>query len=93
MRKLSLLLAASVMAVGLAVSGGASAEQKPSAHEIISEGQIILATTGDPFKSNWVHLISVAHEGIVWACEVRRRGPYATPDYTSTTTCKTDYSD
>ena len=41
MKKFSLVLAAAVMAVGLAVSGGASATD---AHEILSEGKILMKT-------------------------------------------------
>ena len=47
MRIISLAFAAAVMAVGLAVSGGASAEQKPSAHQILSKGKIIYAEGDD----------------------------------------------
>jgi len=54
MRKLSLLLAASVMAVGLAVSGGASAEDMPTNYEVLSKGEILMTSVitdkGRPYK-------------------------------------------
>ena len=92
MRKFSLVFAAAVMAVGLAVSGSASVETRVEthkAHEILSRGQIILATEGQRFEHNWVHQISVSYNGMIYACMVwfyQGAKPQA-----SQTTCHTDY--
>jgi hypothetical protein len=63
MRKLSLVFAAAVMAVGLAVSGSASAEDMPSNYEILTEGKILMAALdgGD-------HSFTVAYDGRIYLC-------------------------
>ena len=88
MRQLSLLLAASVMAVGLAVSGGASAEDKPSNYEVLTQGEILMKSA---YKNG--HVFTVIYDRAIFTCEVRRRGIYDDPPYNATTTCKTDYFD
>ncbi|MDP6817083.1 MAG: hypothetical protein QF449_03445 [Alphaproteobacteria bacterium] len=63
MRKFSLVLAAAVMAVGLAVSGGASAEDMPSNYEVLANGDILMksATIG-------AHFFTVHYDGVIYSC-------------------------
>ena len=65
MRKFSLVLAAVVMAVGLAESGSASA--KDGVHEILSEGEILMKTSKKGSEST-VHDFTVAHDGEIYRC-------------------------
>ena len=63
MRKLSLLLAASVMAIGLAVSGGASAEYVPTNYEVLSKGEILMTSV-----MNEMHVFTVDYDGAIYGC-------------------------
>ena len=65
MRKFSLVLAAAVMAVGLAVSGSASATDV--AHKILSEGEILMKTSKMGSQST-LHDFTVAHNGEIFRC-------------------------
>jgi hypothetical protein len=77
MKKLSLVVAAVVMAVGLAVSGDASAEH--SSHEILSEGKILLSSASP--KGPSLHYFSVAHDGKVYVCLTSYRDEMVRCDY------------
>jgi len=65
MRKFSLVLAAAVMAVGLAVSGGASATD--DAHKILSEGEILMKSS-EQEPEGTAHRFTVAHDGKIYRC-------------------------
>ena len=64
MRKFSLVFATTVMAVGLAVSGSASAEDIPSNYEVLTEGKILMESgSGDQ------HFFTVHYDGAIYACK------------------------
>jgi hypothetical protein len=63
MRKFSLVFATTVMAVGLAVSGSASAEDIPSNYEVLTEGKILMESgSGDQ------HFFTVHYDGEIFGC-------------------------
>jgi hypothetical protein len=63
MRKFSLVFATTVMAVGLAVSGSASAEDIPSNYEVLTEGKILMESgSGDQ------HFFTVHYDGEIYGC-------------------------
>jgi len=61
MKTLSILLASAVMIVGLSVSSHASAEL--DAHEILSEGEILMKHRETTF-----HEFTVAYDGKIYRC-------------------------
>ena len=76
MKKLSLVVAAVVMAVGLAVSGGAFASEwsKPrQAHQIMTDGVVLLSSVGQG-----VHYFTVLYGGQIYACSVSDVSAYGT---------------
>ena len=68
MKKFSLVLAAAVMAVGLAVSGSASAED--DANEILSEGKILHAANDE---NGTYHYFTVAYDRLIYVCRTSTR--------------------
>jgi len=63
MRKFSLVLAAAVMAVGLAVSGGANAEDMPTNYEVLTRGEILMKSD---IKAG--HAFTVNYRGAIYGC-------------------------
>jgi hypothetical protein len=63
MRKFSLVLAAAVMAVGLAVPGSVSAKDKPTNYEILMEGEILMKS-GQPSA----HFFTVHYDEVIYGC-------------------------
>ena len=66
MRKFSLVFAAAVMAVGLAVSGSASAEDLPSNYEVLAEGEILMKSYD--YDNPAFHYFTVHYDGAIYAC-------------------------
>ena len=69
MKKFSLLLAAAAVVVALAVSGGASAEKQLSPHEVLGEGEILMASFF--VGNNRKHFFTVAYGEGIYVCETR----------------------
>ena len=53
------------MAVGLAVSGGASAGDKPSNYELLTEGYILMKSA-----LSHAHLFTVIYDKAIFSCAV-----------------------
>ena len=64
MRKFSLVFAAAVMAVGLAVSGGANAKDMPTNYEVLTRGEILMKST---IKLG--HVFTVNYDGAIYSCQ------------------------
>ena len=61
MREFSLVFAATVMAAGLAVSGGASAEDMPTNYEVLTRGEILMKSD---IKAG--HVFTVNYHGAIY---------------------------
>ena len=63
MKTLSILLASTIMLIGLAVSSNATAQ--PTAHEIVGEGRILMKRE----SGFWEFIFLVEHDGLIYWCE------------------------
>ena len=84
MRKFSLVLAAAVMAVGLAVSGGASADRvwitEKDAHLILTQGEILYSSGSEAL----IHIFTVRY-GRIYFCSTQSSGDHVVNCWTDET--------